>query len=242
MDGKLLIALQFWKGDCNQAFRLADLLTDLETEHSNQADFLLVSRFDCPHNLDLIKRISRKFNVHHFVSRRRGTGWPVGCNELWLATMEWVTCMRAGGKIPRYKAVFTFEADNAPLMRGWINHFSHHWDLEYARKQGKLSLMGFLHPMGPHINGNCLVSLDPAITTPLLKAANRCPAYQGWDYYIAGEARRLGWAKMPGLLSVWNTKTVNPEDGEHWIKEGFMWVHGVKDDSLMNFARKKLLQ
>ena len=72
---KILLALQFWKGDKDQAMRVARLIADLEPRHTDFADFLFVSRFDCEQDLATVEYVSQKFNVHTYVNRhRRGTG------------------------------------------------------------------------------------------------------------------------------------------------------------------------
>jgi uncharacterized protein YdeI (YjbR/CyaY-like superfamily) len=241
---KILLALQYWAGDANQAYRLADFLADLESKKSESADFLLVSRFDCPQNLDVAARLSKKFNVYNFVSRRRGIGWPVGPQELWLAVMEWVFHMKTAKKIPDYSAVFTFEPDNVPLVRGWIDYFQIAWELEWKKRKGKLATMGAMIPSGPkgkHINGNALFSADLNILSNLLKIVNRCPPSQGWDYYGAPEFEQIGWAEIPGVKSYWNTKTLSEKSCADEFAAGTLWIHGIKDDSLLDFSKHKLL-
>jgi hypothetical protein len=246
-ENKILIALQFWKGDKLQAMRLADFLADLEPGRSEQADFLFVSRFDCPQDIGTVSRVSRKFNTFHTVSRRRGTGWPVGCNELWLGTMEWAVHMRAAKKIPRYKAIFTFEADVVPLARGWIGHLTHHWDLEYKRRNGQLAVMGAWLPNGfnnnpvGHINGNCMCSLDDKMGKDILKTVNRCPSAIGWDFFAGAEFQRLGWAKMPGQMCEWRTGKYTVEKFNELLAANTILHHGCKDNSLLDLSRKHLL-
>lgn len=117
MANKILIALQFWDGDRALAMELADFLADLEPVKQQQADFMFAPRFDCRADASVVSRVSRKFNVYAQVSRRRGVGWPNGCNELWFSVMEWVQSMSLAKKIPSYKAIFTCEADGAPIPR-----------------------------------------------------------------------------------------------------------------------------
>lgn len=244
---KILLALQFWGGDKNQAFRVADFIADLEPARCEIADFLFVSRFDCGHSLETIKRVSRKFNVFSYTSRRRGTGWPMGCNELWLATMEWAHSMKEAKKIPDYSAVFTFEADFSPLSPDWISHMQTQWELEHKKRQGQLSVMGAWLPNGilpgvGHINGNCLCSLDCAVTRQMLQIVNGCPIRAGWDYYAAPQFEKIGWAKLPGMACEWRTEKFNEEKFSSLVKEGVKLHHGCKDGSLLTLCRKHLLK
>ncbi len=57
---KILIALQFWKGDRDMAMKLARLMADLEPKHSDDADVLFISRFDTMQDVDAVKYVSRK--------------------------------------------------------------------------------------------------------------------------------------------------------------------------------------
>lgn len=243
---KILLAIQFWKGDKNQACRLAEFLADLESKRCEIADFLFVARFDCPQSLETIKQVSRKFNVFTYTSRRRGTGWPMGCNELWLATMEWAHNMKGAGKIPDYSAMFTFEADMVPLYKNWISHLQLSWEREHVRRNGQLTVMGAWLPNGMtpglgHINGNCLCSLDPAISHEMIRIINRCPVIAGWDYFAGMEFKKIGWAELPGMVSEWRTVNFTDERWHQLVSSGIKLHHGCKDASLLNLSRKNLL-
>src|SRR6476660_7427789 len=100
----MLICLPFWEGDKLQCMTLAKLLADLEETHSTKADVLFIARFDCKHDMDVVRNISRKFNVYTHTSKRRGTGWPMGCNSLFFGTLEWVYYKMAGAQVPHYRS------------------------------------------------------------------------------------------------------------------------------------------
>jgi len=243
---KILLALQFWAGDKNQAARLADFIADLESTHCECADFLFAARFDCPLDLELVKRVSRKFNVHTYTSRRRGKGWPQGCTELWLSTMEWCYSMKRGKRIPDYSAVFMMEADCVPISRGWVQHFHDHWEKEQARLNGKLSVMGVWLPNGVrenigHINGACLCSLEMKMAAEIIRIGNRCPVNLGWDYYAGPQFKALGWSEMPGFVFDWRSEKVTEEKFRDLISKGTVFHHGCKDRSLFDLSRKNLL-
>ena len=241
MMGRILLALQYWGGDKYQAMELARLIADIEPTHCSAADFLFVHRFDCKPDESTMNHVGRKFNVHKYRSPRRETGWPDGCNGLWYSTMEWVYHMIEAKKIPAYKAVLTFEADCVPLRRDWINYLSERWD-ELA-KGGKVFIAGRkVESVGvhEHINGNAFFSCDLNFLKWVVKGT-RVPPGVGWDYHLAGEFRRRGWAEIPGLECRWGTKTLTDEFLREELERGVVFLHGVKDRSALTFSRKHLL-
>lgn len=238
-SGKILLALQYWKGDRDQAMRLARFIADLQHGHSDLADFLFVSRFDCGHDDETVKYVSRKFDTHTFISRRRGKGWPHGSNDLWFALIEHVNDQIEKRRFRHYKAVFTFEADCVPLSPRWINHFIEQFDAANATRP--TYVMGALLPNGPHINGNALFKCDLAFTRWLSKTVSAAPPRAGWDYVLAGAFAKWGWAVLAGLKSYWNSPSLPESQIEQEFREGTVFIHGIKDDSLLTSARRRLL-
>lgn len=244
MSNKMLLILQFWKGDRKAALKLAKFLADLEPKHCELADFLLVSRFDCENSAETVSYLSRKFNVWAYQTRRQGTGWPHGCNELWFGSMEWFFFMMEAGKIPHYKCAFTFEADGAPVLKNWIQHMSDAWDR--VSQNGKVKVAGALvpgHMTGghDHINGNALFSGDFEFLNWLVRKVNGVPATIGWDYILAHEFKRLGWADIPGMRSYYNTPTFSDGQYQQMMNENLIWVHGDKSGCLIDRGYKTLL-
>lgn len=233
---KILLALQFWEGDRAQAMKVARLIADLETHHSNRADFLLVSRFDCTHDMDAISYVSRKFNVRTHISRRRATGWPFGPNELWFETMQYVYEHTVEEKrMPDYKAVLTFEADAAPLCPNWIPMLADAWD-----ETRPANVVGALlqHP-GPHVNGNALFSCDTGFMHWLVRQVSGCTPHGGWDYILAPRFKEWGWKNCNAIRSWWQTPTLTREAFEQLYSQGVCFLHGVKDDSVLRMVRDK---
>jgi len=233
---KILLALQFWEGDKSQAMKLARLIADLEPRHSEAADFLFVSRFDCTHDEETVKHVSKKFNVHTYVNRQRGQLWPHGCNSLWFGTMDWVFSYGEAERIPPYKAVLTFEADCAPLMPNWISEISRAWDA------AKVKVLGAYQPApGPHINGNALFSGDKTFLKWISREVGGCTPHGGWDYVMASEFRRRGWSDCKLFRSWWNTVSVSEETFQQLGREGVAFFHGCKDNSLLEIVRRRFL-
>lgn len=234
---KILIALQFWEADKAMAMKVAQLIADLEPRLSEKADFLFMSRFDCGHDMDIIKYVSAKFNTHVQVNRRRGAEWPFGCNELWFGTMDWVYSMREANLIPDYKAILTMEADSCPMTQHWITELSNQWD-----KAGK-KIVGPLVPApAEHINGNALFSGDLRFLKWISREVGGCSPHGGWDFILAGEFKRQGWANCPAMRSWWRMLTLPRQTFDGLIREGVVFLHGVKDDSVISHVRKKFLR
>jgi hypothetical protein len=235
---KILLALAYWEGDRAQAERLAEFITELEPRHSDRADFILVSRFDSGHNANLVKDISRKFNVFTYKSNRRGTGWPAGCNATFEGTMEWVYAFTESKKLAPYKAILTFEGDCVPLAKDWINRLHSEWDR--VNQEKKVYVAGPLVPAPePHINGNCLISGDQRWLQWLVHKS-QIPSTCGWDFYLRKPFERAGWANVPGMLSLYNSKGYLEKDWQILMRRQAFFVHGVKDSSLLDLARTHL--
>jgi hypothetical protein len=242
MSPKILICLEFWEGDKAQSMQLARFIADLQPGRCDSADFLFVSRFDCSQDAETIKYVARKFNVHHYRSPKSGTGWPHGCNELWFGAMEWIYHMIEAKKVPQYKAIFTIEGDGLPLQSNWIVDFSRKWDELNAIKPVYVA-GAILNPGedGEHVNGQAFFSGDLRFLFWIVKRINGAPSNCGWDYWLRKDFARWGQAQMPGLRCYWGTKTFSQEQYEQEQRDGTVWLHGVKDNSLYSMSRKKLL-
>jgi hypothetical protein len=243
MANQILIALQFWEGDKARAMELARFLADLEPVKQQQADFLFAARFDCDPDPATVAYVSRKFNVYTLKSKRQAIGWPDGCNELWFSVMEWVQSLVFYKKIPQYKAIFTCEADGAPIIQDWVNWLSLEWDR--VNRPKPVCMAGALIPPIPgctdrwHINGNALMSGNPKFLYWIARRIGGSRPGCGWDYCLAGDFQRIGWADVPGIKSIYNTPTFTPEQYVEMIKNQWVWIHGVKDTSLIRMGREK---
>lgn len=242
---KILIALLFWDGDKALAMRLAKLLSDLEPGHSTEADFLFVPRFDCRWDDRMVKYVSRKFNTFTHVSKRRSVGWPLGCNGLFFGMSEWVFHKMESGQIPNYKAVFVMGADGVPFRQDWITYLHREWDAANSKKKiymaGALILDEHTDRGNDHINGDCaLLSGDLKFFRWIVRDVRDISTSAGWDWILAKDFKTWGWAGFPGIRSHWRRPDLNEAEWDAEIAEGTVWLHGVKNDSLINIARKKL--
>jgi len=236
---KILVALQFWEGDRAQAGKLTEYLADLEKTHNDQADFLLVNRFDCKPLAKEQAYLSRKFNIFSYQSPRGATGWPYGCNSLAASTVTWAYRMGEAKRIPTYKAIFTCESDGCPVFADWISRMSFAWDTVNVLKP--VCIAGPLVQVpAEHINGNCLIGGSIAN----LQWMSRCihgVHSGGWDFVLANEFRNRGWANIAGMLSLYNTRDYTLDRYNRLVQDNVIWVHGCKDSSLMDLGRIHIL-
>lgn len=234
---KLLLAIQFWDRDKEQAMKVARLIADLQPGFCELADFMFVARFDCTQDMKAVEYVSRKFNVHHFINNRhRGSEWPHGPNSLWFGTMDYVYTMSVAKRIPDYKAVLTFEADATPLSPHWISALSQDWD------RAKTKVLGAMQTSpAPHVNGNALFSCDRSFLKWISRDVGGCTPHAGWDFVLAGQFQRKGWADCPLMRSWWNMATMGKETFEDLSRQGVVFFHGCKDDSLLRHVRERFV-
>lgn len=238
---KILIVMQFWDGDRNQAMEAARLIADLEPKHCALADFLFVARFDSTICLSTVEHVQRKFNTHTFINRhRRGTGWPFGCNELWFGAMDHIYSMSEAKKFPPYKAILTMEADACPLAPRWIENLGEAWDEQQARSIARVYGAKVDHPL-PHVNGNALFGGDLLTLHKISRQIGGCPPDKGWDFILAKKFKEMGWANCPLMRSHWQKKTMEADEIQSLRDAGVFFLHGVKDNSVILDVRKKFL-
>lgn len=242
---KTLIALLYWEKDKPQAMKLARLLADLEPGHSEEADILFVARFDCKHDDQAIQYVSRKFNVFKHTSKRRGEGWPLGCNSIFFGMLEWVYYKMASAQVPHYKNVLIIASDGAPLASDWISRFQKKWIEVNAARPTYVAGALILDPANghDHINGDaCMLSGDLKFLKWLTLGVGDVSVVAGWDWVLSSEFARWGWCDFPFVKSVWNRPVVfTQKDWDEETQAGTVWFHGQKGSSLLDLARKNLL-
>lgn len=241
-SNKILIIVPFWAGDRHAAIALSHLLADLQPQHSDDIDLLFVARFDCPQvDASTLKHVSRKFNTFTHESKRRETGWPAGCNGTFFGAMEFCYHKMAAGKVPSYKALFICEADTIPLTRDCFGYLHRQWDL-ISRRQPTCMAGALIPGVHDHINGGCcLISGNLSFLKWLVKDVGGMKALVGWDWGLAGDFKARGYANVPGIISLWQTPTISSGDADAWARRGIVWLHGIKDSSLLLHARKTLV-
>lgn len=230
---KLLVVLQYWKGDQEQMRQLAKLLS--EVNPGPGADVLLASRFDCPIDSAIVEPVKRRFNIRTHKCRRHVTGWPGGPNDMWFDVIDHVYEQATAGKMPWYKALFTCEADGAPLVHGWVEKLSACWD------RARASAVGCILPRpAEHMNGNMMLDGgEPGLRW--IRKLGGCNVTLGWDVCLAKQFKAHGWAHVSEILSWWR------HPGPYTLpfldelrQRGVVWFHGCKDTSLIKAVRESL--
>lgn len=247
---KILIAIPFWELDKEQAMDAARLIADLENRHSDKADLLLMSRFDCPlADKGTLDHVSRKFNTYSQVCRRRGTGWGHGSNELFFGVMDWVYANNAAKRLQEYKAILWFEADACPTVPNWILDLHDAWDKSQLSKK-PVKILGPLlgqpqHPRMPkgisHINAGALYSGDRAFLKWIARDIGGCSPQGGFDWILAPQFMKAGWADCPAMKSWWRSKGMTDEILSSLIHQGVSFLHGIKDNSMLDLVRSRFL-
>lgn len=242
---KILLACQFWNRDRDQGMQLARLMADLEPRHNDRADFLFAARFDSTPEQQTVDYVSKKFNTFTFINRhRREEGWPAGCNALWFGTLDHIYDQCNAGRMPEYKAILTFEPDCVPVVPHWINALHAGWDEAQAKG---VKVLGHLlqYPLQPkikwHCNGNALFSGDSVFLHHIARKIGGCPPAAGWDFHLAPELKKLGWADCPLIRSHWNAQTCQPPFMDRVTNEGCVFLHGIKDNSAQEYVRNRYL-
>lgn len=242
---KILLSLPFWAGDKRQSLKLARFLADLQPSFCDYADVVFTARFDAKHCKETIAAVSRKFNTFTHTSGRRQTGWPLGCNGVFLGMIEWFYHKKAAGQIPNYRAVLNLESDVVPLVRDWLPRVIAAWDELNAK--APVYVAGALLPgNGPgvrdHINGGCcMMSGDMKFMQWLALRASNFNSKVGWDWALAHDFKARGWGNFPGVRSFWQTPSFSETDWANAVTNGDWIIHGVKNDDLLDMSRRKLL-
>jgi hypothetical protein len=231
-----IIALQYWDGDREAAMRLARFIEEMEPAKNPHVDFLFVVREDAEAPDEaVIKTVARKFNVQTFRAPYSGRGHPAGCWVLWFSAIEWLLKKVESGEAVKW--MMTVESDCVPLTRDWIERLDSEWD----RHVPGIRMMG-ADPMGgvTHLNGNQFVSGNPDMLRWIVRELTLAavPAPEGWDTWLFPDFLRWGCFHTSLMFSQWNTRSVRA--GYHKIlsREGRVFFHGVKDDSLMRETRR----
>ena len=235
----LLLALQCWKGDQDQALELTKAICALDPEKC-QHEFMISARRGC--NQEGIEQIAMwartKFaKVHVFYASGYSNGWPQGCNELWRETMQHA-CILKNRKESEASCVLTFESDCLPLARDWIDRLSKAW----SQKARSTRVLGtFCRNPGQridlHINGNALFEIGLLLDYPVL--IDQEPD-AGWDYTHRKLLLRLG-EHTELIAQKYQAPGLTLEEFEAYQSGGAVLLHGVKKGGL-DLVRSQLVE
>lgn len=233
MNQPLLYALQVYEPELPSALDLARLHEELcgGVPYSG-VDALVVYRRDCPRSIELetiLERVFPMVQVH--VTKRRETGFPAGPNGVWCDLMQHLAFLVKIGRL-KSQCVLTTEVDAIPLSKDWPQRLLTAWT------RANKSIVGCWHPTGEHkvghINGNAL--FDPALASKTPRLIG-CPEWAAWDTYFARLFSGIGWADIPEIRNLYRATNLSANDLEKLVKDGCVWLHGVKDDSAKKWVR-----
>lgn len=233
----LLLALQYWSGDYDKAMRLARRIAEIEKNYRRDVQFLFVQRFDAPApDKGTLFALEGRMEVGVYKTKRRGTGHPGGCNDMWhdLVGEMWRRHLQERGFSGKFSGVFSFEADNVPMRADWLNWLIAEW--EKARASGSLVWGCYMENPAPHINGNMTWVPD---LFGRVKGLEGCATFVAWDVFhapkwLAKSAKAEGFANFYRAEGVAKNRVF---DGKGKAK--YALVHGVKDDSVWDAALKR---
>lgn len=226
---KLAICLQVCPKDVWLGLRLARLICSIEPTKRDDIEFIVAARRDTngPAVEDILKAARGRFkNVQFIKSKRFGTGWPMGCNDLWQETMMRTSMMRESGKIES-DGVLTFEADCLPLLPNWLDKLREEWFTTQAT--GK-KVCGHAHGEPPtHINGNAIFHVAVTSQYPALTG---CDARSGWDAFH-GQLLLSIARDTPMIYQKYRIPQVTPEEVLAIRKQGLIpaLFHGIKGET-----------
>ena len=234
----IVLALQYWTGDEKRAFELARLIADLESVRRQDVALFFCCDDETVQSqalLDTQQYCGNKFYTGVFQSGEAGHGYPAGPNALWANCMKFFYRQWCAGVL-RFESVFTMESDSAPLRRDWISQIinAHRETLD----SGMLITGAHLkNHYTPHVNGNLVAHVSIVRNFPELLET---PPAVAWDIHHRVTLRRL-------------TRPDHVIRSEHrsvkWSKESLTsmatetaWLHGVIDNSGLQFAKSLLPQ
>ncbi len=173
-------------------------------------------------NVDLILRSSEK-----------GLKYPTGPNKLaWDLMNEAAN----GATWAQYaKCILLIEPDCVPVAPDWIDQLSEEWDR--AAGQGKLIMGAWTGDDMQHLNGNLIFSPKLASVIDLGPTPPRRP----WDVAFA-PAFRPHWCKTGLIKNLYRSTNVTDEQIEtpECGTKPPVLIHGCRDDSVWNYAKRKL--
>jgi hypothetical protein len=240
----LIFCIQLCPIDADHAVDLARLIAEIATENppKDPPPWVISYRRDTPlSRVHSIKReLSKSFpNIWVSASRHHGSGWPAGPNSLWRSTMEYLAELAQVARL-QVQGALTFEPDCIPLTTDWIER------LQAAYTDRAKPILGnFCGGEGVgspelHVNGN---SIWPVQLARLWPDTLLVPPEIAWDYWNRDFFVKNG-DDTPLIIQYYNRSNLTEAEWDgvkKWdVRPAFL--HGVKDRSGREWARKKLLK
>lgn len=239
----LLYVLQVYGNEIERAHKLAHLhqriCSKVGKKYTPDVVAVLAYRRDCPRNDKLEKSLAESFEaVSIFRSSRRETGFPGGSNGLWCGFMSEFASLPASLRM-QVLCALTTEVDAFPLTVDWPERLLSEW--VSVNRIRKVCVMGHWLSIGDfscgHINGNAL--FDPHIVSRDASFIG-CSTNRAWDTQFAPHFKRHGW-KPTSLIQSWYREVkVSDSRLRRAIERRCVWLHGIKDDSVIRFLESEL--
>ncbi len=252
----LILNLQHFSGDQNQAMELAKLIADLEDSPRDDVIFLFTARFDCMIDHQVVSYVRKKFpRTVFYKTVRKATGWPEGPNSMFAESYSHCVERIRDGTYKDVDGILFMEADCVPLAKDWINQLKGEWDR--CKGNGKMVTGCWFEADDArtrHINGNMIIHKDlwmknRQILTPMnggwdvsiapITMSNAIPSKLIYSDYHLGVA---GYNEWKGCDDLWKIRTFaaknNPLHGQELHP---VWLHAPKDLRGIECVRAKLL-
>lgn len=235
MNSRLILALQVSPVDVFDGLNLIRLIADIQGEQRDDVEFAIVYRRDVnKYTLqEIAETAERAFKcVHRIKSKGFATGWPHGCNEMWVNGMTDFYRMSMNEKPPMTlaPAVLTFEADCVPLRPDWIDLLRGEWErCQKAKKHVIGHVHTFEHQTAPnHINGNAIFDIQ-IFGHGKGRGLQEFSATQGWDAFNGALLLELGM-DTPYIAQKYRIKEINRFEIDAIRKQGHVpaLFHGLK--------------
>lgn len=238
---KFLIAVPHYDGDRALAIRMLELMAEIETRGRKDVRLFIVNRGKGIQHHELSLRFHAVFKdvwYEQFVGPEEGH--PSACNAMARMIFERLATYHKRGEWSDVECMLFMEPDCVPCKKDWIQQLLDSWEARVLN--GKL-VMGCLRRDAvdtPHINGNAVYS--PEVGCKFDWEPTKSAAI-GWDSAMAAQFKDH-WSCTGLIVNLW--KEANIPDSrmeENPFSRPQMppcLIHGVKDDSAYNFARRKM--
>lgn len=231
---KFLVCLSHHGADYTQAYQMAELIAELESRKRYDVDFALIRHPNATEmHPQTVANLAEKFGcVHLWTSARQDTGYPDGCNGMFIDLAERMASVPMQG---RYYAWLNLEPDCMPMDRNWLNQVLAAWKQASAR--GMLAMGHVKAQPHLHLNGAAVYATDFADRVPLVEK-------RGWAYDLINAQRILPTsADTPVIGGIWGKPHLRLNEIEAYTKQRGTKValfHGVKESVAVFELRRKL--
>jgi hypothetical protein len=239
---RAVISISYFDGDRVDAFKLARFIADLEPSYRPDVELCFVARHDAmPITPSEMTQFITTFPVSWMRTATEEVGHPKGSNAMAIDFFKESLHRVRDGSWGEVEAIIFIEPDCVPVAKDWINQLMREW--MWAKTVCDVLALGCYRDKDvdvPHINGNAV--WHPELARHIDFACDYTG--KGWDSAIAPQL--IGRKVHTSLIAnLWKETNVaesrmarNP-----FTPEGTpppVLIHGVKDDSAWNFARKQM--